>query len=137
MKAIIHAYSLQTAKTQQILSGELKKYILSGVYTFPLYALNEEVVELFDEKNEFVGYVAVRSLEILPKELVSEEVIQISNFDRDTLYNEDPDSLLCTVLDIIPVAEGCECEDGECDCEGGCDCKEDCKCSGNCSSSKE
>lgn len=126
MNAIIHAYEIHALNPAQILDGTLQKILVKGMYTFPVYGLNEDIIALLDSDDSFAGYVAVKSFSVKPaEELTEEEAHELGFASLEEANGYTKDTILITIVDVIPVIDGEECDCENCNCDGDCD---DCRC---------
>jgi predicted transcriptional regulator len=125
MQAITHSYQISAIDPQKILDGSVKSIVMKGYYTFPVFGLNNEIIELTTPTGKVAGHVAVKSFEVVPSEEVKEKTMTQAGFtSKDDFSLFTKDELLVTVAHVIPVIEeACQCG-GECACGGDCQCKD-------------
>ena len=117
---MIYAYTVTASNPEAILSGKQGKIAISGYYTFPLYGINGELVELLDFTGVHAGYVAVNGIAILPVDELTEEDKKITGLS-DVDIKDFEAEIFVTIISVVPVMEE------ECDCDGDCD-SDNCHC---------
>ena len=117
MKAIIHYYEIQTDKAEDIKAGKCKSILVPGYCTFPLYSINEEIIEIHNPDNRFITYAAVNNIKIMSKYELSDNDAEIYGYvNKEKMLEKLKDDSAVTIIEITNVAEGCNCG-GKCSCD--------------------